>query len=184
MKKWILISALALSAIVCNLTAPNPTSAPPTLNVDAASTIVAAASASAAAQITATLVTTPIVPEMGTITGKLSYPAESLPPMRVTAFAVNSDVYLYIDTLANQPTYTFDLPVGTYHIVAYSIATDAFPGGIASGYTRAVLCGLAPECADHSLIEVTITAGTTIPDINPGDAYAPDGTFPPMPGGQ
>jgi hypothetical protein len=190
MKKWIIISTLALSTIVCNLAAPQQQ---PTLDVDTASTIVAAASATAAVDATATISTTPTsapdagidVPsflEMGTITGQLSYPVDSMPAMRIAAFEVGTREISYMDTTAGESTYTFDLPVGTYHIVAYSIASDTFPGGFPSGYTRAVLCGLAPECADHSLIEVTVAAGATLLDINPGDSYAPEGTFPPMPG--
>jgi hypothetical protein len=192
MKKWIMISILALSTIVCNLTTPQQ---PPTLAVDPASTIVAAASATAEAQATSTLETTstpapdagidvPPFPKTGTITGQLSYPADSMPAMRIAAFTVGTGEVSYMDTTAGQSTYSFELPAGTYHIVAYSIASGAFPGGVPSGYTRAVLCGLAPECADHTLIEVTVTAGEILRDVNPGDAYAPEGTFPPMPGEQ
>lgn len=184
MKKWIFISILALSAIVCNLGAPAPTTAPPTLDVGAASTLIAAATGTAAAQSTPTLSTTPMssFPETGTITGKLNYPADSLPAMRIAAFDVATGQVSYMDTAVGQPTYSFELPVGTYHIVSYSIAGGAFPGGLASGYTRAVICGLAVECADHALIDVVVAAGATIPDINPGDSYAPEGSFPPMPG--
>lgn len=173
MKKWIFISALALSAIFCNLpgTAPTPVSTSDTMP-----TLVAAVTASAEALVTPTGAAL-----TGTVTGRLSYPADSMPAMRVTAFEVNTGKVIHIDTALGQSTYSIELPAGTYHIVAYSIEGNNFPSGIASGYTRAVPCGLAVECADHTLIDVTITAGTTIPDINPGDSYAPEGTFPPMP---
>lgn len=180
MKKWIFISALALSAIFCTLGAPKAIDVPPTLNVDAASTLIAAASATAKAQLVPTLAMP--ASQTGTVTGRLSYPADSLPAMRIAAFDVATGQVSYMDTALGQSTYSFELPVGTYYIVAYSIASGAFPGGLASGYTRAVTCGLAPECADHALIEVAVTADVTIPDINPGDSYAPEGAFPPMPG--
>jgi hypothetical protein len=173
MKKWIFISVLALSAIFCNLpvTAPKVTDTAPA--TDAASPLSDAATATAKASHTQT--------STGTIVGKLSYPADSLPPMRIAAFDVATGKVTSIDTVAGQSTYSLDLPVGTYHIVAYSIASGSFPGGIAGGYTNAVPCGLAAECADHTLIDVTVTAGVTLPDINPGDFYGVDGTFPPMP---
>ena len=178
MKKWIFISALALSAIVCNLGAPAPTpsTAP---NEGAMATLIAMASATAEAQTTPT----PGTPagsslhEMGTVSGKLSYPADSIPSMRVVAFDISTGEVRYIDTVAGQSTYSLALPVGTYHIVAYSL-----PAGIAGGYTRAILCGLAVECADHALIDVIVTSGVSITDVNPGDFYAGENVFPPMPG--
>jgi len=44
-----------------------------------------------------------------------------------------------------------------------------------------VPCGLADGCNDQSFIDVTVTAGSTTADINPGDWYADAGTFPPIP---
>ena len=44
-----------------------------------------------------------------------------------------------------------------------------------------VPCGLADGCNDHSFIDVTLTAGQTTTDIDPGDWYADAGTFPLMP---
>ncbi len=180
MKKWIFISVMALSAIFCNLTEPKSTPILPTQDVDSASTLIAAASATAKAQATPTPGSS--VHEMGNVSGTLTYPADAIPPMRLAAFDVSTGQVSYIDTTAGQSTYTLALPMGTYHIVAYSIEGNGFPGGIASGYTRAVLCGLAPECADHALIDVIVTTGSTLAEINPADAYAPEGTFPPMPG--
>ena len=177
MRKWILISTLALAVIFCNLSAPTATAVPPTLSLDSASTVVAAASATAEAQATSTPEPSPSVPATGTITGKLSYPSEGVPAMRVVAFDVSSGKTLHLDTAGNQSTYTFDLPVGVYHIVAYPISSGTFGGG----YTKAVPCGLTVECSDHTLVEVTVTAGTTTPNIDPGDFYAPEGSFPPMP---
>jgi hypothetical protein len=182
MKKWISVSILALSAIFCNL----PLSVPKPNDDGTVSTIVAAASASAAVAITPTPAPTwdtsgAPVHEMGSISGKLGYPADSLPPMRVTAFDVRTGQARYIDTVAGQPTYSLALPFGTYHIVAYSIETESFPGGIPGGYTRAVVCGMAPECADHAFVDVVVTSGASLSDINPIDFDAGQGAYPPMP---
>lgn len=181
MKKWILVSALALSAIFCNLPL-----AIPTPEDGAVSTIIAAASASAAVAVTPTPGPTwdtsgAPVHEMGSVNGKLGYPADSLPPMRVAAFDVRTGKVQYIDTVAGQPTYSLALPFGTYHIVTYSIATESFPAGIAGGYTRAVVCGMAPECADHAFVDVVVIAGASLSDINPLDFDAGPGAYPPMP---
>ena len=45
----------------------------------------------------------------------------------------------------------------------------------------AVPCGLSVECTDHSLIHVQVTPGQDTSDVDIGDWYAPDGSFPPDP---
>jgi len=123
-------------------------------------------------------------PPMGTITGSLSYPSSFIPPLRVVVFALDNAVIAYTDTAQNQGTYSFDLPEGTYHVIAYPYdpnatviaTTETFAGG----YTAAVPCGLSVDCPDHTLLNVTVVAGQTV-EADPGDWYAPPGTFPPMP---
>jgi hypothetical protein len=116
-------------------------------------------------------------PAPGSISGTLSYPSEFIPPLRVAAFSVDGYNYRYVDTMQNQATYQITgLAPGKYHVVAYIM-----DGSYAGGYTYAVPCGLTFECADHSLIDVTVTAGEDTPGIDPADWYAPEGTFPPMP---
>jgi hypothetical protein len=44
-----------------------------------------------------------------------------------------------------------------------------------------VRCGMRVECTDHSLIALTVAPGQSWNDINIGDWYAPEGTFPPRP---
>jgi hypothetical protein len=110
----------------------------------------------------------------GSITGSLSYPSEFIPPLRVFAFQVGSENYFYVDTVENQTAYRIDnLPAGYYQVVAYILS-----GNYAGAYTQAVLCGLSIDCTDHSLIEVPVNSGQTVTDIDPGDWYAPEGTFP------
>jgi hypothetical protein len=116
-------------------------------------------------------------PSTGMIAGDLSYPSEWIPPLRVVAFDVNTMVAAgSLDTQENDSFYTLSLPVGTYYVVAYTM-----DGLLAGGYTEAVPCGLTVACTDHSLIAVQVLADMSVPDIDPGDWYAPPGTFPPMP---
>jgi hypothetical protein len=125
---------------------------------------------------TPTLTVTP-TPMPGSISGTLSYPSEFIPELRVVAFSVGGFNYRYVETMENQGTYQITgLPPGKYHVVAYVV-----DGSLAGGYTLAVSCGLSIECADHSLIDVTVTSAQDTPDINPVDWYAPEGFFPPMP---
>jgi hypothetical protein len=99
------------------------------------------------------------------------------------AFDVNSNDFFYADTIYNQNTYLItDLPVGTYHVVAYTLGGGSFPAGLAGGYTQAVLCGYTEDCTDHSLIPVEVTGGGDTPNINPKDWVFADSGFPPMPG--
>ncbi len=119
----------------------------------------------------------------GAISGSLNYPADRLPPMYVVAYRVGTQFYQSTVTAAGQSTYTIaNLPPGTYHVIAYTVGGDGFPAGMAGGYTQAVPCGLATECANHSLIDVDVAAGQTRTGINVYDWYAPPGSFQPFPG--
>lgn len=116
-------------------------------------------------------------PEPGSISGTLSYPSSFIPPLRVVAFQVNGFNYRYVDTMQNQTTYQITgLAPGLYHVVAYIM-----DGTYAGGYTQMVPCGLQASCTDHSLIAVEVKSGQDTPNINPGDWYAPAGSFPAMP---
>lgn len=113
----------------------------------------------------------------GMIAGNLSYPSEWIPPLRVVAFdSATMAVEAFVDTQENDSIYTLPLPVGTYYVVAYTM-----DGGLAAGYTQSVLCGLTVACTDHSLVAVQVLANMSVTDIDPGDWYAPPGSFPPMP---
>ena len=118
-------------------------------------------------------------PGLGDISGRLSYPSEGIPPLRVIAFSLAEDTYYFIDTDLNQTAYRIrDIPAGDYHVVAYVIDDDS---GFAGGYSQAVLCGLGAGCDDHRLVLVRVKAGQETADIDPGDWYAPSGAFPPGP---
>lgn len=120
--------------------------------------------------------------ESGAIAGKLSYPSEFIPPLRIVAFAADSDAWYAVETEVNQQNYVLEgLPPGIYHVVAY--VRDMPQSGLAGGYSQMVPCGLSVDCTDHSLIDVEVRAGETTTGIDPGDWYAPEGAFPPDPAG-
>ncbi len=129
----------------------------------------------------------PTAASPGSISGKLTYPGEFIPPVRVVAFRVENGAwtqqYIYVDTLLNASTYQIDgLEPGFYWITAYTIPNDnGAPAGLAGGYTQAVLCGLSVDCTDHSLISVEVKSGMVTGNIDPGDWYAPEGSFLPNP---
>jgi hypothetical protein len=113
----------------------------------------------------------------GSITGSLSYPSEFIPPLRVFAFQVESEGYFFVDTSENQTSYQIDnLPAGYYQIVAYTQ-----DGNLAGGFSQAVPCGLTVDCTSHELIDVPVNVGQVVSGIDPGDWYAPAGTFPSAP---
>jgi hypothetical protein len=144
------------------------------------STSPAPATATVAPSVLAT-VTPTSAPLTGTITGHLSYPSEFIPPMKVVAFdVVNPSNFYFVTTEMNQSEYTLQAPAGTYYVVSYVLESGGTPG-LAGGYSKAVPCGLQVGCDDHSLIPVTVAAGQTVTGIDPGDWYAPEGTFPAMP---
>ena len=127
---------------------------------------------------------TPPAGQSGSISGALSYPAEGIPAMAVVAYWVGGgpQYYYYVLTQQGQSSYQIDnLPIGNYHVVAYTMGGGGFPQGLAGGYTQAVPCGLSVNCNDHSLIDVQVSNGGVSTGVNPQDWYAPDGTFPPYP---
>lgn len=114
----------------------------------------------------------------GSISGRISYPGEQIPPLRIVAFDIYNNAAHWVDTTINQQTYEItNLMPGYYTIIAYEKSS-----GLAGGYTKAVVCDLSTDCSeDHTLVVVYITPGLTATDINPTDWYAPVGTYPPDP---
>jgi hypothetical protein len=130
-------------------------------------------------------------PLNATVTGKLSYPSEFLPAMRVVLFSITNGKAYFVDTAKGQGEYAIDVPAGTYYLVSYPYEgtagntgqVDSYTlggGPNAGGYTQMVPCGLAAGCDDHTLLPITVMGGQTV-TADPGDWYAPKGTFPPMP---
>jgi hypothetical protein len=111
--------------------------------------------------------------------------------LRVVAFSLTDGKAYFIDTAANQMEYSLQVPEGAYYVVAYlhegtpgqagQVDSYTLGGGpFAGGYTTMVPCGLQVGCEDHTLLSVTVNGSETV-TADPGDWYAPEGTFPPMP---
>ncbi len=187
--RFITIPLLVLFIAGCSAQPAQSTATPaasPTFNlkeivkatIDALTAQATPPATAAPATPTATMLSTP-----GSISGNLTYPADTMPALYVVALQVGTRTSQYIITQPGQMTYEIDnLPPGSWNIIAYTVGGGGFPAGLAGGYTKAVPCGLATECADHSLIDVVVAPGQHVSDINPGDWYAPPGTLPPFPG--
>ncbi len=173
MRKFLILIPIALLLTFC---AANPGPAAPTADI--------------AAMVNATL--TAYVPEQaeaavalpaptgGSITGAISYPSGVVPALKVIAFMGGSEQFFSIEIPANQTAYRFDnLPEGKYRVVAYTLGDATTQAGLAGGYTQAVLCGLAAECTEHSLVDVIVFNSETSSDVNISDWLQPG--FPAMP---
>ena len=115
--------------------------------------------------------------QTGSIAGNLSYPSEFIPAMQVVAFGLLSNEWYVVNTAEGAGSYQLDnLPAGLYQVVSYVAGGD-----LGGGYTPAVACGLSVNCTDHTLVAVEVVAGQVTTGIDPGDWYAPEGTFPPNP---
>lgn len=102
----------------------------------------------------------------GQISGHIVFPGGNPPAMHVVFFNVTTKSWIWIGLLGGQTTYISPdspgLAPGIYHVVAY--ADDGKVGGYAD--------------TNHNLIEVTVKAGETIPDVDIADWNAPEGSFP------
>jgi hypothetical protein len=112
----------------------------------------------------------------GLITGDLSFPSEQIPALTIIATRIDNgkNTYYSIQTADGQSSYALRVDPGVYNVVAYA-------GDFAGGYSEYVICGLGINCGDHDLLPVSVQAGDMLSDINPGDWYAPVGTFPMRP---
>ncbi len=168
MKKFLLLIPLALLLAFCS---PAPAAQPaPDVSAIVSATLTAVAPDG---QVVSSV-------QAGGVEGRLGYPADSLPAMRIVAFQVATGQYYSVDTVAGQSTYRLDgLAEGKYNVLAYTLGSDSFPVGLAGGYTQAVMCGMGPECTDHGLVDVIVFDGEITPGVDILDWLQPN--FPPMP---
>jgi len=121
-----------------------------------------------------------------TIAGAVRYPSEFLPAQIVYAIDVKDSAHFYrVETpqSGSQVWYRLaDVAPGTYVIVAYGAQTAPGTTTVAGAYTRYVVCGMKPPCPlDHTLAQLTVASSDYLLGIDPGDWYAPAGTYPPRP---
>lgn len=122
---------------------------------------------------TETLVPTATVQATGSVSGRLGYPSEMVPPLRVVAFNILTGEFHWQNTVLNQTNYRFEaLPVGTYHVLAYLI--DNPSRTFYAAYSNFVTCGYLESCADHTLVTVEVKAGVETTNVDPNDWYGAD----------
>lgn len=103
----------------------------------------------------------------GAIAGALSYPGESLPPMRICAFELANGTPYCTVTTQHHTGYRIAVPRGDYLVVAYPQAEGDTPGGYSECVPK-----LDAGCTDHALRVVVVKPGETTANIDPADFYA------------
>ena len=108
---------------------------------------------------------------VGTISGELSFPGETMPSQRVIAFNITDpSIYYYIE-IADGGSYSLEIPAGMYVVLSYPI--DPILAGTKpnqwGAYSKAVACGLTDDCTDHGLKPVSVDVGEDVTGINPID---------------
>lgn len=173
MKKFLFLVPLALLLTFC---APASPAAMPSPDVAA----IVEATLTAYAPAEAEILPAPTLASGGAISGRISYPSEAIPPLKVVAFRVGSSEIYTVETTLNQTNYRIEnLPEGKYNVVAYTLGGESFPVGLSGGYTQAVLCGMAESCTEHGLVDVVVFNGEESSEIDILDWLQPN--FPPMP---
>lgn len=122
---------------------------------------------------TDTPVPTATVQATGGVSGRLGYPSEMIPPLRVVAFNTLTGECYWQNTVLNQMNYRFEaLPVGTYHVLAYLIENPTRT--FYAAYSNFVTCGYLESCTDHTLVTVEVKAGMETTNVDPNDWYGAD----------
>jgi hypothetical protein len=127
----------------------------------------------------------------GSISGKLIYPSDFLPPQAVYAITTDGGTYYRVDTVSGQQTYTMvGVATGDYFVFSTTrraVYAGADPGTsntrFGAAYTKSVLCGLDASCTDHSVLTVHVSVGTTVSNVDATDWYAGPDVYPVIPGG-
>jgi hypothetical protein len=168
-----LILLLAAASLACAL----PFGTPSQGSLDTIAT-------SVAATLTAAVPPSPLPPTatappaVGAIAGNICYPSEGIPAMTAFFEEINNHTVTSLPIAASQGSYQVELPPGVYHAYAWQAET-----GSAGSYSQAVPCGLDASCTDHSLIDVTVAAGSTTGGVDLCDWYGGPGSVPTPPGG-
>lgn len=157
---WIVsLGMLALAALACNLTSAPDLVAPPVIPSGTA--------------------TTPFGPAaLGTLTGYICYPSETIPPLTAYFQATDAATAYALPIAAGQASFSVALPPGEYVAFAWTQSSEPQVGG---GYTAAVLCGLGTDCTEHQLLPFRVQSGETTRGIDLCDWYGAPGDVPAPP---
>jgi hypothetical protein len=113
--------------------------------------------------------------------GRVSYPSEELPAMRVCALATEDMGLGYCaQTAVNAPHYELRVPPGTWILLAWpqDTGTEGAPGLLSMASECLATSGL--NCDDHGFLELTLDAGETREGLDINDWYYPP-EAPPLP---
>jgi hypothetical protein len=112
----------------------------------------------------------------GSISGKIAYPSELTPAMRICALPAAGAAPVCIDSAAGQTAYRIErLAAGDYQLVARLNEGEMRVGG----HMQPVQCVRAP-CPDL-LKTVSLAAGARLTGIDLNEFYAARADFPPLP---
>jgi hypothetical protein len=167
---------VAVVAAGCSASQVVPTPAPSaTANPTPTASSVAASATSPA---------TPGIP--GAITGKLGYPSDFIPALRIYAIDPTAPGrYRVVHTAQNQQTYLIaGVAPGTYFVYASAYSLAGPPELLGGAYTKAVACGLSSGCTDHTPVAVQVRPGAVADGVDVRDWYAPPGAYPSPPTGR
>jgi len=119
---------------------------------------------------------------VGTITGKVCYPAGGIPPLTIYITALAGGGVFSFPNPPDVSTYSASVPAGNYTAFAYPTIPFDPADSLVGGYTQFVPCGLdASTCSDHTLIEVVVYANQTTSGVDICDWQSDPGVLPPRP---
>ena len=122
-------------------------------------------------------------PGLARLAGRVSYPSEYLPVMRVCAIAAADPGLGHCRlTAENQPHFEIAVPAGDWWLLAWPQDTGtAGDPGLLSAASDCLGSG-GVGCDDHALLAVTVAAGEVREGLDINDwYYDPQATPPPMP---
>lgn len=114
----------------------------------------------------------------GTVGGAVCFPSEVIPPMTLYFANVVTGEVTALGHGDGSARYTVSLEPGSY--VAFAWTSDF---GLGGSYSQAVPCGLSVSCTDHSLIQFTVTPGSTLSGVDICDWYGAPEDVPTPPRG-
>lgn len=122
-------------------------------------------------------------PAAARLVGRVSYPSEYLPVMRVCALsAADPGLGHCRMTAENQPHFDLPVPPGDWWLLAWPQDTGtAGEPGLLSAASECLGTG-GVGCEDHALLAITVAAGEVREGLDINDwYYDPQATPPPMP---
>lgn len=110
--------------------------------------------------------------QTGIVGGKLSYPSEYIPALRIYLKNINNNNIITYDTKVDDGKYEIkNVPIGNYIAYTYPIEKELEIDKSGAGYTNAVPCGLHYGCDDHNLMIFEVTGGSILGNIDITDWY-------------